>query len=129
MDTQSLHVVTFLDALEQEMQRLGGDVKRHYAYRPGGRMPGMPMLALTDGGFALVLPIKGTDGGHYELAVDVAWNRERWTIATGLYVDSDRGGQATVQQLPERSATGLEALLEHLHAAVGDLTRVGDLIP
>ena len=129
MDRQSVHVVTFLDALEREMARLGSDVKRHYAYRRGGRIPGMPVLTLTGGGFALALPIKGADGVHYELAVDVAWDAERWTISTGLYVDADRGGQRTVQQLPERSASDLAGCLEHLHAAVGDLARVGELIP
>jgi|SRR5215471_2109720 len=129
MDTRSRNVVVFLDALGREMRRLAQEVKSHYAYRRSGRTPRMPVLALASRGLVLALPVKGADGAEYELAVDVTWDSEHWRITTGIYRDADRGGQETLRMLPDRSASDLEACLEHVHAAISDLTKFVDLIP
>jgi hypothetical protein len=129
MDTQSRNVIGFLEALGSEMGRFTGEVKSQYADRQGGRMARMPVLGVTSGSLTLALPVRGSDGVEYELGVDVTWDSERWTIASGLYRDSDKGGQETLRQLPERSASDLESCLEHVHAAVSDLARYDDLIP
>ena len=129
MDTQSRNVVVFLEALVREMRRLAQEVKMHYAHGLGGRMPRMPVLALAGRSLVLALPVKGADFAEYELAVDVTWDSEQWTITTGIYRDSDRGGQETLRMLPERSASDLETCLEHVHAAISDLTKFSHLIP
>jgi hypothetical protein len=129
MDARSRDVTAFLEALGREAGRLFTEVKGHYTSSRAGRIPRMPILSLTSKDLILALPIKGADGADYEVAVDVTWDPQRWTITSGTYRDSDRGGQETVQQLPERSATDLEVCLEQIHAAIGDLTRFADLIP
>jgi hypothetical protein len=129
MDARSRNVTAFLEALGREAGRLFTEVKEHYASSRDGRMPRMPILSLTSKSLIFALPIKGADGAEYEVSVDVTWDADRWTIATGIYRDSDRGGQETLQQLPERSATDLEGCLEQIHAAIGDLTRFADVIP
>jgi hypothetical protein len=89
----------------------------------------LPVFGVTNSSLTLALPVSGSDGVEYELSVDVTWGSECWTITSGLYRDSDRGGQETLRQLPERSASDLESCLEHVHAAVSDLARYDDLIP
>ncbi len=141
MDAPGQHVAAFLEALQDAMQRLG-QVHGHYLRR--GNAPARPFLNLSGrpfsihagesvrqfhGSIVLGLHIKGTDGRQYELAVDVLWDADRWTITTEAWVEADAGGQDVLRQLAERSAADLDGCVAQLATAVGDWVGFEDLVP
>jgi len=141
MDAPSQHVAVFLEALQDAMQRLR-QVHGHYVRR--GTAPARPFLNLSGrpfsihereairqfhGSIVLGLHIKGSDGREYELAVDVLWDAERWTITTEAWVEADAGGQDILRQLPERTTADLTGCVAQLATAVDDLVRFEDLVP
>jgi hypothetical protein len=141
VDDPGRHAAALLEALQDAMQRLG-QVHAHYVRL--GTAPARPFLTLSGrpfsvhedgsarrfhGSIALGLHVTGADGREYELAVDVLWDAERWTITTEAWVEADAGGQDLLRRLPERSATELRVCIEQLAAAVGDLEGFDDLVP
>jgi len=128
MDERSRNAVAFLGALGREWRRLSTEVKGHYGHG-AGRLAGFPVLGLTSKGLTLTLPIKGSDRLEYDVEVEVTWDAERWIIMTGIYRDADKGGQETLQLLPERQASDLDGCIEQVHAAISDLEKFAHLVP
>jgi hypothetical protein len=141
MDMASQHVVTFLESLQDAMQRLG-QIHTHYVRR--GTAPARPFLVLSGrpfsiheaaavrgfrGDVALGLTVRGADGREYELAVDALWAADGWTITTEAWVEAGTGGQDLLRNLPERSAVDLSGCIRQLGEAIGDLLGFGDLVP
>jgi hypothetical protein len=149
MDTPSHYVATFLETLQDAMQQLT-QLQHHYFDR--GTRPDRPFLFLSgrpfsvyegesvqqvQGSLALGLHIRGGDGREYELAVDVLWDAECWTITTEAWVEADTssdtsaktGGQELLRQLPKRRAVDLEICTKQVRAAVEDLAEFDDLVP
>jgi hypothetical protein len=122
------------------MRRLGR-IHGHFVGR--GTAPRRPFLVLSgrpfsiqeggsirrfQGNVALGLDVEGADRREYELAVDVLWDAERWTITTEASVEAETG-QDLLRALPERTAVDLASAIQQLDAAVGDLVEFADLIP
>jgi hypothetical protein len=141
MDEAGRNTTAFLESLQDAMRRLG-EVWNHYQCR--GTRPHRPYLMLSDrpfrvheesavrefdGSVAIGLGVRGTDGKDYQLAIDVLWDSERWTLMTQAWVDSDDGGQELLRELPERVASDTETCKRHLTEAVSDLLRFQDLVP
>lgn len=141
MDAPGQHVAAFLEALQDAMRRLG-QIHGHFVGR--GIAPRRPFLVLSgrpfsigrgepvrrfQGSVALGIHLEGADGREYELAVDVLWDAEGWTITTEAWVEAESGGQDLLRALPERTAADLGGAIQHLEAAVGDLVAFEDLVP
>ncbi len=141
MDNPSRSVAAFLESLQDAMQRLA-QIHGHYVRR--GTQPAKPFLVLSGrpfrvhegaivqrfhGSVALGLHVTGTDGREYELAVDILWDDERWTLQTEAWIDADAAGQEILRQLPQRTASDLDGCMRQLGEAVGDLLRFDDLVP
>src|SRR3954467_7703885 len=112
MDADSRTVTTFLESLQDAMKRMRDEVWAHYQ-RLGAR-PGRPFLVLSGrpfsiyekvsvrkfrGCIALGLLARGADDKEYDIAVEVLWDQQRWTIVTEIWRESEEG-QDLLRALP-----------------------------
>jgi hypothetical protein len=133
MDVPSQNVMAFLEALQDAKQRLH-EIRMQYHRRCG--RSGVEIWSVggeprdSQGGILGVdLPVMGSDDRRYELAVEIAWNTERWTIRTEAWVDAAAGGQECLRALPERTASDIHTCVDQIRAAVDDLASFADLVP
>jgi hypothetical protein len=133
MDAPSQSVAAFLETLQDAKQRLH-EIRMQYHRRCGRSGPeiwsvGGRARDAHGGLLGVDLPVVGRDDRRYELAVEIAWNTERWTIRTEAWVDAEAGGQERLRALPERTASDIHTCMAQIRAAVDDLASFADLVP
>ncbi|MDY7232651.1 hypothetical protein [Hyalangium rubrum] len=140
MDGPSQSVATFLTALQDARTQL--TTHRNAFARHGLRVEtyfvlgGRPFTVLENetqrvfsGTISLGLLVTGANRREYQLGVDLMWDEQQWTLQTEAWVEAETEGMNFLRGLPERTADTLPQCLEHLRAAIEDLSTFADLVP
>jgi hypothetical protein len=140
MDSNSTAVVALLESLQDARARLV-EVWHHYSAKGATQiqtvfnLSGRPFTAADAGAsqeyrgsLAMGLLVVGPNGREYDLAVDLMWDGEAWTIDAEAWVADEKQNQVRLRALPRRSATELDACRTKLLEAVDELKSFDDIV-
>jgi hypothetical protein len=134
MDAASNNVTGFLEALQDERERLVSALYNELIL--SGASSATPFLVLSgrpfkihdrdavrkfSGSIALGIHARPKHGEAVDFAVAVLWDESDWLITTEIYADCE-SGQRLLRSFPERRATARDECMAQLREAISDLT-------
>jgi hypothetical protein len=135
MDNASINVVAFIDTMQDARNELHS-VWNHFARRrlkvSSESLRTGPIWALA-GYFDFGFMVTGGDGRNYDLSARLRWKGEEWVIEADICLEEEDEKQnwsyPTLRELPVHRTEDWPTAVQYLHAAIGGLIELSEIIP